>query len=217
VQDLPTVLAKLTRYGDRYGGRTRERSLPVDMRASEVGWVAVNTVSTWCRVLLDDLPATAVGPADTVPSMCRWLLLHVNRIRVAEWGAEAFDELTDLEQQLRRVCDRPAERMYAGPCSVCNGDLYGQPGASSVMCRPCGLEFDVAERLAWMQLQVYGRLVSASEGAALLSRFAMQTQQGTIDTWARRGRLVVKGHDGRGHRLYLFDDLIGLAAAAIPA
>ena len=217
VQDLPTVLAKLTRYGDRYGGRTRERSLPVDMRASEVGWVAVNTVSTWCRVLLEETPSLVPPRKKDMPAHCRFLLRHVGRLRVAEYGAEAFDELTDLEQLLRRVVDRPAERMYAGPCSVCNGDLYGKPGASSVMCRPCGLEFDVAERLAWMQLQVYGRLVSASEGAALLSRFAMQTQQGTIDTWARRGRLVVKGHDGRGHRLYLFDDLIGLAAAAIPA
>ena len=235
VQDLPTVLAKLTRYGDRYGGRTRERSLPVDMRASEVGWVAVNTVSTWCRVILEErgqasgngsrgglvIPAPT-PPDDTVPSMCRFLLTNINRIRVAEWGAEAFDELTDLERQLRRVVDRPAERFYVGPCGAggCAEDLYARSPLGTVVCQVCGMEHDVPERRAWLLKEAEDRLETASGIARAVTVFGdglggEAQMADRIRTWGRRNRLTPHGHVtvmGHERALYRVGEILDLLA-----
>ena len=222
LQDLPTVLAKLTRYGDRYGGRTREQSLPVDMRASEVGWVAVNTVSTWCRVLLEETPSLVPPRKKDIPAHCRFLLLHVDRIRVAEWGAEAFDELTDLEQQLRRVCDRPAERFYVGPCGAggCAEDLYARSALGTVVCGVCGMEHDVPERRAWLLSEAEDRLETASVIARAVvvwgdSGGKEEQMTDRIRTWGRRHRIVEHGHltvGGRERALYRLGDILDLLA-----
>jgi len=222
VQDLPTVLAKLTRYGDRYGGRTRERSLPVDMRASEVGWVAVNTVSTWCRVLLEETPSLVPPAKKDMPAHCRFLLRHVGRLRVAEYGAEAFDELTDLEQQLRRVCDRPADRFYVGPCGAggCAEDLYARSPLGTVVCRVCGMEHDVPERRAWLLKEAEDRLETASGIARAVTVFGdglggEAQMADRIRTWGRRNRLTPHGHVtvmGHERALYRVGEILDLLA-----
>ncbi len=96
----------------------------------------------------------------------------------------------------------------------CGEALYADGETGTVTCRNCGTEYDVAARREWMKERVYGRLVTAREGAMLLCRFGLETKQGTIDKWQQRKRLAVKGHDPDRHNLYLFDDLVALAAHA---
>jgi hypothetical protein len=146
--------------------------------------------------------------------MARWLLNHVIWLRHHRAGAEAVEEITSVVGQVRKAVDRPAERIYAGPCKDCGGDMYAKPDATSVDCRPCGLQYDVGEMRDWMRSQVYGRLVTAREGVVLLSRFGLPVQQKTIDKWWERKRISDHGHDPDGKRLYLFDDLVTLAAAS---
>ena len=155
---------------------------------------------------------TEVSTAD----MAAWLLNHIEWLRHHRAGHEAVEEITSAVYEAARVIDRPPERIYAGPCQECGEDLYAKSGAATVKCRLCGEGHDVAAMQEWMKSQVYGRLVTAREGAALLSRFALPTKQATIDTWVQRKRLVPKGHNPEGRRLYLFDDLVALAARDTP-
>ncbi len=211
-EELDVVLTRQARYADPEG-RGNDPALMFNTVASEIGWVLRNTLSTWCRVIAEErgrvLPA-----ADNPGAVAGWLLEHVGWLRHHRAGAEAVEEITSAVNTVRKAVDRPVERIYAGPCADCGGDMYGKPDAAAVACRPCGLEYDIAEMLAWMRAQVYGRLVTAREGAMLLARFGLPVAQKTIDKWQERKRLTIHSHDTEGKRLYLFDDLVTLAAAS---
>lgn len=209
-EELDTVLTKQARYAAAEF-RRGELAMPFNPIASEVGWVLRNTLSTWCRLISEER-GRVLPDADTPGAVAGWLLHHTTWLRHQRAGHEAVEEITSAVRAVRKAVDRPAERIYAGPCQDCGGDMYGKPDAASVECRPCGLVYDVAEMLTWMRAQVYGRLVTAKEGAMLLSRFGLETAQGTIDKWHFRKRLTSSSHDADGKRLYLFDDLVTLAA-----
>jgi hypothetical protein len=83
-----------------------------------------------------------------------------------------------------------------------------------VVCEHCGQDYDTEALREMMFRQVTGRLVTAREGATLLSRFGLETKQGTIDKWRERKRLAERGHNARDHRLYLWEDLLALAQHA---
>ena len=213
-EELDTVLTKQARYAAAEAHRG-ERALPFNPEASELGWVLRNTLSTWCRLIAEER-GRVLPTADNPGVVAGWLLAHVGWLRHHRAGAEAVEEIVSVVNQVRRAVDRPVERIYAGPCADCGGDMYGKPDATSVTCRPCGLEYNVAEMLAWMRAQVYGRLVTAREGAMLLGRFGLPVAQKTIDKWRERDRLTEHSHDMDGKRLYLFDDLVTLAAPNTP-
>lgn len=212
-EELDTVLTKQARYADPQG-RGNDPALMFDTAASELGWVLRNTLSTWCRLIAEER-GKKLPDSDTPASVATWLLHHVEWLRHHRAGHEAVEEVTSVVKQIRKAVDRPAARIYVGPCRECNADMYGRPDSTSVKCRNCGEEADVGERWAWMQQQVYGRLVTAKEGVVLLSRFGMPVVQKTIDKWVQRKRLTVHSHDAQGVRLYLFDDLVPLAAASV--
>lgn len=212
--ELDTVIAKQNRYGDGQGGHAigKAQPLPFDVRASDAcsGYAAL--LSSWVKMFNEENPRWRLPRRTTPPALSRWLMCRVNDIRHHEAGGDCVDELTSAFATCRYVIDRPAERKYAGPCE-CGKDLYHRPGATDVTCRECERTYNVGELYEWMRKQVMGRLVTAREGATLLSRFDMETAQGTIDKWHERGRIVARGSDKAGRRLYLFDDLL---ATAIP-
>lgn len=212
--ELDTVLTRQARYSDPEG-RGGDKALPFNLKASDVGEALRGTLNTWCRLIAEERGKDL--PEDEPAAVARWLLNHVTWLRHHRAGSDAVDEITSAVHKVRCVVDRPPERIYAGPCADCGGDMYGKPGAASVSCRPCGLEYDVAGRVEWMRAQVYGRLVTAREGVILLCRFGLPVQQKTIDKWVERKRLTVHSHDANKVRLYLFDDLVPLAAADTPS
>lgn len=212
-EELDTVLTKQARYAAAEA-RRGEIALPFSPEASELGWVLRNTLATWCRLIAEERGRDL--PDDNPPAVAVWLLRHVTWLRHREFGNQAVEEVLSIVGKIRKAVDRPAPRIYAGPCQDCGSDLYGKPDAAWVECRPCGVSYNVAEMLEWMRAQVYGRLVTAKEGVVLLSRFGLPIQQKTIDKWWERKRVPDHGKDGDGKRLYLFDDLVALAAANTP-
>ena len=212
--ELDVVLTRQARYSDPEG-RGGDKALPFNPTASEIGWVLRNTLSTWCRLIAEErgrvLPAS-----DTPAAVAGWLLHHTTWLRHHRAGHEAVEEITSVVGKIRQAVDRPAERIYAGPCKDCNGDMYAKPDAATVACRPCGLEYDVAEMVAWMHSELRGKLVTAREATVLLGRMGLPVQQKTIDKWRERDRLTEHSQDRDGKRLYLFDDLVTLAAASEP-
>ena len=150
-------------------------------------------------------------PTDTLEAMSAWLLWRVDGLGLSDMGPEVIKGLLDALIAAKRVIDRPEERQYAGPCE-CGRDLYAKPGAKVTRCKACEKEYDVEEMRAWMRSGVAGMLVTAREGSTLLGRFDMPTAQKTIDKWHERSRILDHGSNPAGKRLYLIDDLIGLAA-----
>ena len=202
--ELDTVLTKQARYAAAEFRRS-ERALPFNDAASELGWVLRNTLSTWCRLIGEERGRDL--PADNVPAMARWMLNHVNWLRHHRAGHEAVEEIASAVREIRKAVDRPAPRIYAGPCQDCGGDMYGKPDAAWVECRPCGLEYDVKAMVAWMQQEARSRLVTAREAVVLLGRFGIALPQKHIDKWYERKRIVDHGHNTAGVRLYLFGDV----------
>jgi hypothetical protein len=192
-----------------------EKSLPFHVAAAQVRDNLRNTLVGWVRVCVEEAVRSSDPrdglPADTLTAMSRWLLWRVDGLAFNEAGGEAVDEITYAVEQAVKAIDLAPERQYVGPCA-CGRDLYRKPGAPMVKCRACEAEYDAEAVTDALRGQVMGRLVTAREGALLLSQFDLTTKQGTIDTWRERKRLVSHGHDEKRRRLYLFDDLLLLAA-----
>lgn len=215
-EELDTILAKQARYADPEGGGS-EPPMLFDTAASELGWVLRNTLATWCRLIGEERGKELPGN-DTPPAMARWLLNHVEWLRHHRAGHEAVDEITSVVSQIRKAIDRPAMRIYVGPCSECETDMYGRPDSTTIKCKGCGQEADVNERWQWMQGQMDGRYVTAREGAALLSRFGIPIQQKTIDKWRERGHIEEREElDDQGRRVYLFEHLMTRASENTPS
>ena len=212
VDELNLVISKQTRYGDGLGGKAigKAQPLPYDQRASDALTELHGLLTSWARMLQEENPHWRLPRGDT-PSLSGWMMSRVHTVRYHAAGGDCVDEITGAFRTGRRAIDRPAERRYAGPCE-CGKDLYHRPGAGTVKCRECSREYEVGELYQWMKDQVRGRLVTAREGATLLSRFDLETKQATVDKWHERGMVAAKGHNPKGHRLYLFDDLVDLAA-----
>lgn len=202
--ELDTVLTRQARYSDPEG-RGGEKAFPFNLKASDLGQALRGTLNTWCRLIAEERGKDL--PEDNPAAVAGWLLYHVTWLRHHRAGADAVDEITSAVHKVRCIVDRPPERIYAGPCQDCGGDLYGKPGAVVVHCRPCGLDYNVAEMVAWMQDEARQRLVTAKEAIVLLGRFGLPLSQKTIEKWRQRDRLVAHPEPRNGVSLYKFDDI----------
>lgn len=246
--DLDTIRTRQTRYraAAHRTSASRETPLPLDHRftdrtatGSRLEDDTRNTVTTWVRLLADELPPTSRRlPADTVPDCCRWLLARLDRVRVAAWGPELADELGDVADRLRRFCDRPADRWFAGPCGAvlfpeavdaglrCTEDLYAGVGDITVTCQVCGAGYAVAERRAWLLDEADDRWETATviaRAVTVWSDYARGENRlvERISRWAAYGTsdrplLQVRGHrleHGRPRPLYRIGDVRELVQA----
>lgn len=230
--DLDTLRRRQTRYGDGHGKGSigKSQPLPVDQRftdrtgdGSRLDMETRNTVSTWCRIVMDEDPRI-VGPycahaclhtscattfrrrypRDTVQSMCAYLLRQLRHVTSAEWVEEILDEFTDLERRLSRMVDRPADRWYAGKCGaehdgeVCEADLYARADKGDVECRTCGETHKVDERRTYLLREAREVLVTATEAAGALIAWteydgSLQKLIDRIAKWRDRGLLITHG------------------------
>lgn len=160
-------------------------------------------------------------PNDTLVAMSRWLLWRVDGLAFNDMAPQLVEDVIAAVGACRRSIDLPPERKYAGPCPECSRDLYHRPGAAEVGCRNCGQRWDVAEVNEWVQARIVehmeDKLVTAREGATLLSRLGLETAQGTIDKWHERDKVAEAGHDAKGRRLYRWEDLLRFAARQVKA
>jgi hypothetical protein len=197
------------------GSPSPEKPMPFHVGAFDAANALRHALVTWIKFCDEEhVKHNAhddTWPEDNMVSMSRWLMWRVDGLGLNDMGSEAVDEITKAVKKGHQVIDRPADRRYAGPCE-CGRDLYVKPGAPQAKCSACEQVWDVAELGEWMRKGVMGRLVTAREGATLLSRFDLETSQRTIDKWHERKRIVDHGHNAAGHRVYLIDDLLNVAA-----
>src|ERR1700749_4764283 len=149
---LEVTFSRQARIGSGDGGRrSAEQPLPYDARASRAAAALRNTLVGWVRVLLETAGEPVHGPVcvackhsscrrakatrtpgNTLGQMAAWLLLHLDRIRQHEAGGEIAGTIPLAVSAAERAVDRPAGRVYSGPCDECGKDLYGQLDASVI-------------------------------------------------------------------------------------
>jgi hypothetical protein len=201
--DLETLRTKQTRYvSERTKGSIgKSQPLGMDLRfvraglGSEVDYAARNTLTTWVRLVMDEQPPLS-GPYcahsclhvscgatfrrrapkyDTVRSMCAYLQRQLSFVVRERWAAEVLDEITDVEARLARLIDRPADRWYAGKCSiegedgdVCEAEIYALKTRGKAKCHRCGYEHDIESRRDYLLREARNVNVTATEAAGAL-------------------------------------------------
>jgi hypothetical protein len=209
--DLDVATARQARLGDRNGSRPTETPVPYDARASEAAAHLKGVLVGWARVVCEDYGADL--PPDDLAAIAAWLRPRVGWLRHHPAAVEAHDEIVEAVRAARRVIDRPADRLYAGPCDQCGGDLYARPGALAVECRPCELVYEVEARRAWLLEALEEHLATTIEISRALTSLAQPVTPNMIYGYVHRGRLIPRSHRAEGRKtipLYRVGDVLDI-------
>ena|GEM_PF-2278020 len=164
-----------------------------------------------CNVIRYPAPARQV----TFAAVARWLADQVPWLRHRDNAAQAWDELGDACDLLRRSVDGLGDMVYLGPCGDVDADecaeaIYAPAGADSATCRACAARHDVVERRAWLMQRVAVQVVPAARIAAAVAVDGRHLPGATVRSWIKRGRLVADCHDDNGRPLYRVGDALKL-------
>jgi len=252
LETVQTKRTRYGTQGATKGGIGKAQPLPIDTRfadttgrGTQVRWDAWNTLVAWCRTVMEDQPQIAGAvcqltadtgclhvscatirrrrwPANNVPAMCRYLDRQFRWIVLERWAPDILDQLTNLENRLAKLIDRPADKWYAGKCSVpdeegadCPTELYAQVDRGWIDCPTCGIRHDVAERRDALLREAKDYLVTATEAAGAL--IAWTDYDGSEDKlvdrirkWRDRRQITSHGHVeqyGKNRDLYRLGDI----------
>ena len=219
--------------GRQWPGTLRPTPIPYDGRAGEVASNLKGILSGWARLVAEELGVYAdtnvrgIGPVcrrcdhpscraipaipappDNLAGLATWLRPRVGWLRRHPAAAEAHAEILDAVRQARRVIDRPADKLYAGPCDLCQGDLYARIGAPIVECHDCQLVYEVDARRKWLLEALDDHLVNATQMSRLVSYLGVRLAPSTIRMYVTKGRIVAHGNDTKGHPLYRLGDVV---------
>lgn len=229
--ELKVTFTRQARITSGSGGRrSAELPLPYDGRASRLALRLHNDLAGWVRVLLERPVSAVYGPtcnrpcrhgsctavrktrvpADTIQAMASWLLLHLVEIRRHEAAAEMVTSVTALTAAAERIVDRPADKVYSGPCDECGSDLYGRIDAAEVVCRGCGWRYDVKARREWLLVEAEDVLANAALISRSLTRLGAEVKVDRIYKWTERGQLVAHGVDANRRPTYRIGDVLDL-------
>jgi hypothetical protein len=216
--ELGVTVAKqdrITSGGARASGA--EVPLPYNAGAAERGRAIQGELVTWSRHVHGEtgraLPRHPSGSA-----LARYLGQAASWARYQQEWPEFHAALRSLVGVVLHLVDRPAERVYLGPCSTsqpdgptCRADVYAKPGAPTGTCRACETVHDVAGSREWLLDSLEDVLARPAEIAGVLRGFGdRRVGYSTIAAYAASGRLVPHGQDGHGHDRYRIGDVLDL-------
>lgn len=220
-EELDVTITRQRALPTEGGSAGAETPLPWHAKAAEAQHHLKALLVTWARMCEEEhvrhcSPRTKPLDEhdDNIPALSRWLLWRVDGLELHPAGPDAHEEITDAVAQCRRLVDRPPERWYAGPCDLCRADLYATSRQGQVQCRTeqCPASYDIAERRDWLLAAAEDRLVGAADLARAVSWLGAQPlTRHRVGMWAKRGRILAKGHDGT-RPLYRVGDAIDLLA-----
>ncbi|MGW9447040.1 hypothetical protein [Bacillus mobilis] len=226
--DLDITIAKMDVFA-RSGGGGKPSEAPMLIRdeASETRRYLHGMLATWCRVMMEPFPALpgptcrtcdhrscqairyVRGPQDTIASMAKWLHARSRDVRTAEWGDECVEQIRYAVSEVRKCIERPAERIYAGPCPDCGGKVYGLAGAAKAWCRQDGCDGEIEDPEARRDEAVKRavaaapeRLVTAAEAAMASRALGRQVSDRAVRKMAAEGKIhAVPGSKPAKYRL----------------
>lgn len=216
VDQLAITISKQAKIGVQASGSApaRERN-PINYGALTVADELGNTLTTWTRDI--------GGQHGSINYSARYLLNNVPAIRKHPAVEELVDEIHDAIKRAHRCVDRPADRIFLGPCNgetpdnegrliTCLEDLYCRPDAHEARCRTCGSEHDVDARRTWLLGEAADRIVTAREAAQLIGTVGHIDVNATrIRNWLNRKQLPTRPGPTEEKHFRLGDLLILLA------
>lgn len=219
--DLQDVVARMT-VGTTEKGHSRtkaaEQPMPFHDAASELAWVADNTITTWARDFSET--NTHLHPTwSTTAEAAEWMATYPNLLALHPAARELHDEITHLTGEVRRMVDRAPDKIYLGVCGIefdgvmCTDRLYGVADRDTVRCRACGSRHDAHQRWRDIQDGVRASLATAAEiSGALAKLYGKQINVKTIRTWAHRGVIDTLGRNRDGEPLHKVGQVLDTAA-----
>lgn len=216
--ELDVTIAKLDRIGSGGGPRPAgaEIALPYRPNVAERRDAIRNELTTWARMVHEETGRAFAG--DTLPSHARYLTQAVDWARYRQQWAEFHAGLRPLAGSLLGVIDRPAERVYLGPCrtvddetgETCWADVLATPGAAVGRCRQCNAVHEVAEAKGWLLKCLENHLAGTVELTGIFQRLGVKIGYSTIARYVSRRQLLPHGQDGHGRDLFRIGDVLDL-------
>ncbi|MGW5876706.1 hypothetical protein ACWFMI_09195 [Nocardiopsis terrae] len=214
LEDLDLTLARQRRTGPgNMGRRSTETPLAYDPVAAEAAAVLRNTLSTWCRLLHEEIGGRL--PADTPAAMATWLGRLTEWLRRCDFGPECVDEVVAAVVEVERAVDLPAERVIAGLCEHCGSPCYARAGAESTRCRECDTPLSVREGRRRLLLAAGEHLVTAADAARALRTLGHEVSAAAVRGYARRGRIQQRGTGSAGRPLYSLGEVVDAYLAGV--
>lgn len=191
-----------------------EAPLPFGYAASEAVYTLRNTLAFWTAATAEQrgLP----HPVYTLPDLAVFLRDQVQWLRQQPAGADAFDELTAAIRDATRAIDRPAARVYAGPCMPadpehqhlgvlrdpgvhCPGHLYAREGSTIATCDACARDMDLDAARDPLLARIDDMVLTGREIELALGGLGSPVKAKTISKWRERGRIDSAGLVGLQH------------------
>jgi uncharacterized protein YbaR (Trm112 family) len=206
---------RISHGGAKVGG-TKERPIGMRPGPADTARLLENTLMYWVYAVAVDLRGTSYlnGNMDARDAAL-WLLRHPETIRRHHNAWDMVSHVQYAVDKARQAIDRPADKLYAGPCDGCGLALYQRQQAQEIVCRECRRHYRADERRAWLLEALRGHSATAAEIAAGVGELAGQPiNRKRINQWHSRGRLAPTGTNSEGAPVFLIGDVMDLAVAA---
>ncbi len=207
LEDLEITITRQDHIGSsRVGGKSSETPLMFNERASKAKTDLIFALRYWSAQM------GRTWRRLTPEEYAHFLVTHMHAVRIYEDAGELYREVDRAVRKARQAIDRPAERVFAGPCNTevqgfggtafCSADLYARPGKSVVVCRECGTEHDVPTRREWMLSEVRNYDADAALMSSILAGLGFKIDASTIRRYGAEGLLSVMGVGPNGAARY---------------
>lgn len=216
--NLPRMLreatARQTRFAAEPGVRVASSepvTLPVDHRAGDRLTRLERVVA---RIVRDTMTATgSMPPGVTWGVLARWVDGHVATVRMQDWAPGALADLRRAAADALRHVDRPAGRIYLGPCDghdpvtsgPCSGEYVAREGDTTAACTTCRRGVDVEARKRALLEEAAGMWLTAHQVEDLTVALGhARVADSTVDTWGKRQQVQrrrIPAPDGPWHFL----------------
>jgi hypothetical protein len=149
--------------------------------------------------------------------MALWLHGHLAQVRQHEAAGDIHREVAQAVDRGWQAVNRPAPRVYGGPCPHCRTDLLSKPGRTLAACNACGASYGIAERQEWMRGQLEDMLGTVTWCLSAARGIGRPVSEHTVRSWIHRHKLQPTHYqssrkpDGKPEPLYRFGEILKLA------
>lgn len=246
LEDLDDVRLRRTKLAVSSGHRQRGDEQPgpfepdtTEGRRTKQGEAAIlldalrNGLTTIVRDLCETRGVT-VTVSDNTAHMAAWLAQHANAIAADPSAGHVHNEIHTYVRRIHRCIDRPARRIWLGPCPTwdedtrraCGTDLRAPEDAIEVYCRTCRTTHNT-NRLKLLQQNDLDRELLTWDRVLNANRYQpddYRIPERTLRVWRKTGKLKPRGwlrpngrHGGTQHGtddqpLYRWSDIRRLRA-----
>jgi len=234
----------------KMGRRGREQPLPYGSAASEASDLLHSTLVSWIRHVCEQRGVEYIpigythrhgrgyGPLtprerrlpqgydeSNFRDLCHWLQRNIVALAMTEGSEESLDEIHHAYTAARQTVDLPNRKVFQGSCECCQGDLLAYQLDQFAVCADCGVVVDKQANDARINLEIDGRLFTATEMVTLVeARLGVTLNRKRIYKWADPNepsnhatgpKLVTRGLAlGSNEKLFRAGDVFALVSKA---